>query len=118
MTSIPYRGIIKKNGNTLWGYIGGKMDCRHDGCELTKKLTGKLSRIEGQVRGINKMVQEERSCEDILVQLSAITKALEGVAKDLLYHHINHCVVDSIESGEITDTLQNLKVAIEYYSKI
>ena len=94
------------------------MDCKHDGCDLTKKLTAKLSRIEGQVRGVNKMVQEERTCEDILVQLSAITKALEGVAKDLLGHHINHCVVDSIENGNVKEMLEKLQVAVKYYSKI
>lgn len=93
------------------------MDCKHDGCDLTKKLTDKLSRIEGQVRGINKMVQEDRSCEDVLVQLAAITKALEGVARDVLNHHINHCVMDSIDNGN-TEVLSKLTTAIEYYSKI
>lgn len=93
------------------------MDCKHDGCDLTKKLTDKLSRIEGQVRGINKMVQEDRTCEDVLVQLAAITKALEGVARDVLNHHINHCVMDSINSGD-TEVLSKLTTAIEYYSKI
>ncbi len=94
------------------------MDCKREGCDLTAKLTAKLSRIEGQVRGVNKMVLDERTCEDILVQLAAVTKALEGVAKDLLNHHINHCVLDSIENGKIEDTLDKLAVAIEYYSKI
>lgn len=93
------------------------MDCKHEGCDLTKKLTDKLNRIEGQVRGINKMVQEDRSCEDVLVQLSAITKALEGVAKDILNHHINHCVTDSIKNGD-TSALEKLATSIEYYSKI
>lgn len=93
------------------------MDCKHEGCDLSKKLMDKLSRIEGQVRGINKMVQEERSCEDVLVQLAAVTKAIESAARDVLYHHINHCVADSVERGD-KEILSKLTTAVEYYSKI
>ena len=94
-----------------------KMDCRHEVCDLTKKLTDKLSRIEGQVRGISKMVQEERTCEDVLVQLAAVTKAVESAARDLLYHHINHCVADGIKKGD-SEILSKLTTAVEYYTKI
>ena len=93
------------------------MDCTHEGCDLSKKLTTKLNRIEGQVRGITKMVQEDRSCEDVLVQLAAVTKAVESVARDVLYHHINHCVADGIEKGD-KEVLSKLTTAVEYYSKI
>ena len=105
--------------DTPRGYMKGvmKMDCRHEGCDLTKKLTDKLSRIEGQVRGISKMVQEERTCEDVLVQLAAVTKAVESVARDVLYHHINHCVADGIKKGD-SEILSKLTTAVEYYSKI
>ncbi|MFT4231001.1 MAG: metal-sensitive transcriptional regulator [Microbacterium sp.] len=59
----------------------------------------RLSRIEGQVRGISRMVEEERYCIDILTQVSAATKALETVALGLLDDHLAHCVLDAASTG-------------------
>ncbi len=61
-------------------------------------LVKRLARIEGQVRGIAKMVDEERYCIDVLTQISAVQSAIEGVALGLLDGHVRHCVVGS--SGE------------------
>lgn len=61
-------------------------------------LLKRLARIEGQVRGIAKMVDEDRYCIDVLTQISAVQSALEGVALGLLDDHVRHCVVGS--SGE------------------
>lgn len=55
----------------------------------------RLNRIEGQVRGINRMVEEDRYCIDILTQVAAASKALERVALGLLDDHLRHCVVDA-----------------------
>lgn len=61
----------------------------------------RLRRIEGQVRGIQRMVEEEQYCIDILTQVSALTKALESVALCLLDDHLRHCVVGAaVEGGE------------------
>lgn len=59
----------------------------------------RLRRIEGQARGLQRMVTEEKYCMDILVQVSAMTKALEAVALGLLEDHLNHCVVDAARKG-------------------
>ena len=59
----------------------------------------RLRRIEGQVRGIQRMIEEDKYCIDILTQISAVTKALEGVALALLDDHLRHCVVDAVTSG-------------------
>jgi DNA-binding FrmR family transcriptional regulator len=59
----------------------------------------RLRRIEGQARGISRMVDEEQYCIDILTQISALTSALEGVALGLLDDHLKHCVRDAVESG-------------------
>jgi DNA-binding FrmR family transcriptional regulator len=59
----------------------------------------RLRRIEGQARGLQRMVEEEKYCIDILTQISAITKALQSVALGLLDEHLNHCVVDAASSG-------------------
>lgn len=59
----------------------------------------RLRRIEGQARGIQKMVDEEKYCIDILTQISAMTKALQSVALGLLDEHMNHCVADAARQG-------------------
>lgn len=59
----------------------------------------RLRRIEGQARGLQRMVEEEKYCIDILTQISAMTKALEVVALGLLDEHMAHCVVDAVATG-------------------
>ncbi len=59
----------------------------------------RLRRIEGQVRGIHTMVEQERYCIDVLQQVSAVTRALQGVALSLLDDHLAHCVVHAVEAG-------------------
>ena len=65
-----------------------------------KAITARLRRIEGQVRGLERMVDEERYCIDILTQISAVTTALDGVALKILEGHVEHCVSDAIASGD------------------
>ena len=59
----------------------------------------RLRRVEGQVRGLQTMVDEDRYCIDILTQISAVTRALQEVALGLMDEHLGHCVRDAIESG-------------------
>jgi CsoR family transcriptional regulator, copper-sensing transcriptional repressor len=68
--------------------------------EEKEALVKRLHRIEGQVRGIERMVEDERYCIDILTQISAATTALESVAFKILDEHVNHCVVGALESGD------------------
>ena len=63
------------------------------------RYLARLKRIEGQARGIHRMVDEEQYCIDILTQISALTKALEGVALGLLDDHLTHCVLDAAHAG-------------------
>ncbi|WP_431842089.1 metal-sensitive transcriptional regulator [Calidifontibacter indicus] len=60
----------------------------------------RMKRIEGQARGIAKMIDEEKYCIDILTQVSALTRALQGVATGLLEDHLSHCVVDAARMGD------------------
>ncbi|QIX25461.1 metal-sensitive transcriptional regulator [Nocardioides sp. JQ2195] len=60
----------------------------------------RLKRIEGQARGLQRMVEEEKYCIDILTQVSAMTKALQAVSIGLLEEHMGHCVVDAARAGE------------------
>jgi len=63
------------------------------------KVLKRLRRVEGQVRGLQRMVEEEQYCIDVLTQVSAATKALESVALTLLHDHLTHCVVDAAREG-------------------
>lgn len=82
--------------------------------EEYKDLITRLNRIEGQVRGVRRMVEEERYCVDILTQVSAIQSALNSFNKILLTSHIKSCVVDELKEGkeevvdELCTTLQKL----------
>jgi DNA-binding FrmR family transcriptional regulator len=70
------------------GYTGNKSD-----------YIKRLSRVEGQVRGLSRMVEEDKYCIDILTQVSAATKALQSVAIKLLEDHMAHCVADAVAQG-------------------
>ena len=78
------------------------------------RLVNRLSRIEGQIRGLKKMLEQNAYCADILTQSSAATAALNAFNKDLLSSHIHHCVVRDIKLGkedvvdELMDTIQKL----------
>jgi DNA-binding FrmR family transcriptional regulator len=64
----------------------------------------RMRRIEGQVRGITKMIESDKYCIDVLTQVSAVNKALEAVALGLLDEHLTHCVTDAVaEGGEVAD---------------
>jgi DNA-binding FrmR family transcriptional regulator len=75
-------------GSAQHGYI-------HDKGEYLKRLR----RIEGQARGLQRMVEEEKYCIDILTQVSAMTKALQSVALGLLEEHLSHCVAGAVAAG-------------------
>jgi DNA-binding FrmR family transcriptional regulator len=60
----------------------------------------RLRRIEGQIRGLHKMVEEDRYCADILVQLASVHEALRAVGQGLMRNHLRHCATHAIQSGE------------------
>jgi len=66
-------------------------------------LVKRLHRIEGQVRGIEKMVEDDRYCIDILTQVSAVTTALDSLAIKILDEHVRHCVAGALASGDEAD---------------
>jgi CsoR family transcriptional regulator, copper-sensing transcriptional repressor len=68
--------------------------------EIKHSIATRLRRIEGQVRGVQKMVEEERYCADVLMQLSSVQEALRGVGRGLLHNHLKHCVGEAIRSDD------------------
>ena len=84
-------------------------------------LTKRLHRIEGQVRGIERMVDDDRYCIDILTQISAVSTALDSLAFQILDSHVNHCVADALTSGDRTDAqakTQELLEAVQRFAKM
>ena len=75
----------------------------HGYAEDKPRLVKRLHRIEGQVRGIERMVEEDRYCIDILTQIAAVTTALESLAFTILDDHVNHCVAGALASGDEAD---------------
>ncbi|MBU6298184.1 MAG: metal-sensitive transcriptional regulator [Alphaproteobacteria bacterium] len=81
------------------------------------KLLIRLNRIEGQVRGIARMVEEDRYCIDILTQIQAIKAALKRVEEEVLKGHAAHCVADAIRSGNARDQMQKFAELVELFSR-
>lgn len=80
--------------------------------EEFNKLNNRLKRIEGQVRGVQRMLEDDAYCTDILTQVSAIQSALNAFNQELLISHINTCVVEDIRSGNdevVTDLVKTIK---------
>lgn len=83
---------------------------KRDG-EEKRSLMNRLSRIEGQIRGVRGMLEEDAYCTDILVQISAISSALRAFSKELLRSHVKSCVTEDIKAGK-EDTVDDLLEAV------
>ena len=83
-------------------------------------LVRRLHRIEGQVRGIERMIEDDRYCIDVLTQISAVTAALESLAFRILDDHVNHCVADALASGDgaaASEKSRELLAAVHRFTK-
>jgi DNA-binding FrmR family transcriptional regulator len=83
-------------------------------------LTKRLRRIEGQVRGIERMVDDDRYCMDVLTQIAAVSKALEGVALEVLDDHVRHCVSGALASGDeqaAAEKSEELLAAVQRFAR-
>jgi DNA-binding FrmR family transcriptional regulator len=68
--------------------------------EIKRAVLTRLRRIEGQVRGLQKMVEDERYCADVLMQVSSAQEALRGVSRSMLHNHLKHCAAEAIRSDD------------------
>src|SRR5918996_6579448 len=96
------------NGNTKPGYIDDQQG-----------LARRLARIEGQVRGVRGMVESEAYCIDVVTQIAAVTRALDGVALKLVEDHTTHCVRDALERGgsDADEKVEELLAAVERFTR-
>ena len=87
-------------------------------CMDAENLHRRLKKIAGQVNAIDKMVDEDVPCEDVLIQINAVKSALHNVGQIVLEGHLNHCVRDGIEHGDADKTIANFAKAIEHFSRM
>ena len=87
-------------------------------CMDVDAINNRLKRIEGQVRGIMKMVEDDKPCEDILIQIGSVKGALHKTGQVILEGHLEHCVLDGIKEGKEEETIKKLTSAIEQFSRI
>ncbi len=88
----------------------------HHNQAFKKKLSNRLNRIQGQVRGVQKMIEEDVYCDDIITQISAIRSALTSLSRELFEAHLNSCILEQIQSGSPT-ILAELKKTIDKMTK-
>ena len=81
-------------------------------------INNRLKRIEGQVRGLMKMVDDDKNCEDIIVQISSVKSALHKTGQAILEGHIKFCVLQGIREGNVEETLKKLTAVVEQFSRI
>lgn len=87
-------------------------------CMNVDAVTKRLKRVEGQIRGIIKMIEDDKSCEDILIQIGSAKAALHKTGQVVLEGHLHHCVLDGIREGKEEETVKKLSSAIEQFSRI
>lgn len=96
------------------GYIGSKKNGKGSGAprrkpagvtpSIKKTNQNRLRRIEGQIRGLQRMVAEDRYCPDILIQIASVEQALRGVSRALMRNHLEHCVTRTIRAGSPSES--------------
>lgn len=87
-------------------------------CIDMPSLQARISKIEGQLRAISRMMEKDVPCEDILIQINAAKSALHKVGQTVLEGHLQHCVRDGIEHGNAEKTIADFAKAIEHFSRM
>ena len=87
-------------------------------CMDAANLHRRLARILGQIQAIDRMIEEDIPCEDILTQINAAKSALNKVGQVVLEGHIKHCVKDGLEHGDVDATVENFTKAVERFANM
>ncbi len=87
-------------------------------CMESGNLHSRLNKIMGQIKAIDRMVDEDIPCEDVLIQLNAVKNAIQKVGQVVLEGHLNHCVREGIEHGDADKTIADFAKAVEHFSRM
>ncbi|HZV60425.1 MAG TPA: metal-sensitive transcriptional regulator [Candidatus Eremiobacteraceae bacterium] len=93
---------MKTSASSAARRVGGRKSVAVD-AEIKAANTNRLRRIEGQIRGLQKMVEEERYCADIITQIASVQEALRGVARNLMKNHLQHCANKAFAGGDAAE---------------
>ncbi len=85
--------------------------------DIKQKLLTRLRRIEGQTRGLQRMVEEDKYCVDIMTQIAGVQAALEQVSVQLMENHLRHCVTEAILEGKGEEKIREIMDVIKHYSR-
>lgn len=80
----------------------------------TKAVLNRMARVIGHMESIRRMVEDGRDCSEVLIQISAVNAALQGVAKTILKDHLEHCIVDAVQEGD-KEAIEKLNAAIDQF---
>lgn len=83
--------------------------------EVQRRIINRLARIEGHVRGVRVMVEQQQACPDVLLQIAAVRGALDSAARLILDDHISQCLTYAVEHGDIAQELAELKKALDRF---
>lgn len=87
-------------------------------CMDMDNLHNRLKRVDGQIKAIDHMIEQDVPCEDIIIQINAAKTALHKIGQVVLEGHLNHCVKDGIEHGDAEKTIADFAKALEYFSRL
>ena len=87
-------------------------------CRYMDNLHNRLKRVDGQIKAIDRMIEQDVPCEDIIIQINAAKTALHKIGQVVLEGHLNHCVKDGIENGDAEKTIADFAKALEYFSRL
>lgn len=87
-------------------------------CMDMDNLHKRLKRVDGQIKAIDRMIEQDVPCEDIIIQINAAKTALHKIGKVVLEGHLNHCVKDGIAHGDAEKTIADFAKALEYFSRL
>ena len=87
-------------------------------CMDMDNLHKRLKRVDGQIKAIDRMIEQDVPCEDIIIQINAAKTALHKIGQVVLEGQLNHCVKDGIEHGDAEKTIADFAKAVEYFSRL
>lgn len=87
-------------------------------CMDSDNLHSRINKIMGQIKAIDKMIDEDIPCEDVLIQINAVKSAMHKVGQIILEGHIKHCVREGIEHGDVDKTISDFGKAVDHFSRM
>lgn len=115
MTEHNHDGHTHTHGGHTHTHVHGEHTHTHSP-EHKKSVLNRMSRIIGHMESVKKMVENDRDCTDVLIQLSAVSSALQGVSRAVLKEHMSTCIVEAVQEDDM-EALQELNDAIDKFMK-